>query len=432
MITHLTFENFKSWENTGPIKMGSITGFFGTNSSGKTALLQFLLMLKQTAETTDRNVVLNLGDGRVPVDLGSPQDLLFQHDTRRILKWNLHWKLPQKLKIYKPEHENDILFSGDEMGFSAEVTFRQEALKVKSFFYDFAGAQFGMQKKNGHAEYTLEARHTDFRFKRFPGRKWPITSVVKHYGFSDKVRGYYQNAGFLSDFELALEQLMANIYYLGPLRDYPKREYMWGGNRPTDMGYRGEKVVEAILASRRAKEKISRGRGRARQTLEEIVAFWLKKLQLIESFSVRPLKRGSKLFSVFVKRKKDAPEVLITDVGFGVSQILPVLTLCYYVPEGATVILEQPEIHLHPSVQAGLADVLLDAVQTRKIQIILESHSEHLLQRLQRRIAEEEIAASDIKLYFCQTKNKGTSKLIPLQLDLLGNITNWPELTMVH
>ena len=55
-------------------------------------------------------------------------------------------------------------------------------------------------------------------------------------------------------------------------------------------------------------------------------------------------------------------EALITDVGFGVSQILPVLVLCYYVPEGSTIILEQPEIHLHPSVQAGLADVLIDGL----------------------------------------------------------------------
>lgn len=116
----------------------------------------------------------------------------------------------------------------------------------------------------------------------------------------------------------------------------------------------------------------------------------------------------------------------MTDVGFGVSQILPVLVLCYYVPEGSIIILEQPEIHLHPSVQSGLADVFIDAMQNRGVQIILESHSEHLLRRLQRRIAEEVIDNTDVALYFCDT-DSGHSRLSELGLDLFGNINNWPK-----
>jgi predicted ATPase len=96
------------------------------------------------------------------------------------------------------------------------------------------------------------------------------------------------------------------------------------------------------------------------------------------------------------------------------------------VPEGSTIILEQPEIHLHPAVQAGLADVLIDAVKTRKVQILLESHSEHLLRRLQRRMAEEELSPSETALYFCSTTEGGDSTLTKLELDLFGNITNWP------
>jgi predicted ATPase len=116
---------------------------------------------------------------------------------------------------------------------------------------------------------------------------------------------------------------------------------------------------------------------------------------------------------------------LITDVGFGVSQILPVLALCYYVPEGASILLEQPEIHLHPAVQSSLADVLIDAVNTRNVQIIVESHSEHLLRRLQRRIAEELIGADRVALYFC-AMDDAASKIDKLDVDLFGNITNWP------
>ncbi|MBI3413826.1 MAG: DUF3696 domain-containing protein, partial [Verrucomicrobia bacterium] len=90
------------------------------------------------------------------------------------------------------------------------------------------------------------------------------------------------------------------------------------------------------------------------------------------------------------------------------------------------IILEQPEIHLHPAVQAGLADVFIDAVKTRNIQIIFESHSEHLLKRLQRRIAEKVITPDTTALYFCESNN-GASSLKPLDVDLFGSIKNWPK-----
>ena len=127
-----------------------------------------------------------------------------------------------------------------------------------------------------------------------------------------------------------------------------------------------------------------------------------------------------------MQRSADAKEVLLTDVGFGVSQILPVITLCYYAPEGSILLLEQPEIHLHPSVQAGLADVFIDAIKRRNVQIIVESHSEHLLRRLQRRIAEEAFPASDAALYFC-SMSEGHSQAERLSLDLFGSIENWPK-----
>lgn len=196
---------------------------------------------------------------------------------------------------------------------------------------------------------------------------------------------------------------------VGPLREYPKRQYVWAGAQPADMGQRGEKVIDALLASRERKQLIRRGQGKKSLTVEEYVAWWLRELGLIHSFEVEPVKVGGNLYQVWVQRSPGSAKVLITDVGFGVSQILPVLTLCYYVPEGSTILMEQPEIHLHPMVQSGLADVFIDAVKKLNIQIILESHSEHLLKRLQRRIAEEELAVSDAALYFCEMRDGRSS-----------------------
>ena len=366
--------------------------------------------------------------------LGTFQELLYAHDLNAVLDWEMEWTLPTPLKVEDPAKRKGVLFSGDRLGFSARIAWqgKGESLGrtvVERMAYHFGGAEFGMAPvAEGKPEFDLFHTWADFKFVRNTGRAWKLPPPAKCYGFPDQVRAYHQNAGFLSDFELQLEQFFGRLFYLGPLRDYPKRQYSWAGAQPADMGRRGEKVVDALLVSREAGKTIYQGRrrGRPRLTLEERVAKWLKELGLIESFAVRPITSGGKLFQVWLKRNAKASEVLITDVGFGVSQILPVIALCYYAPTGSTLLLEQPEIHLHPAVQAGLADVFIDATQTRGIQIVLESHSEHLLRRLQRRIAEETLKAEDAALYFC-TMQKGESRLIPLQLDMFGNIQNWPE-----
>ena len=251
---------------------------------------------------------------------------------------------------------------------------------------------------------------------------------MKSYLFPEKAKAYFQNADFLSDLELAYENLFDNIFYLGPLREYPKREYTWSGASPLDVGWRGERVVDAMLSARARKEERNlRPKARIR-SFEEMIAYWLKELNLIHSFRVREIGNDSNLYRVEVQKSKKGPFVLITDVGFGVSQILPILVLLYYVPEGSLVLLEQPEIHLHPSVQSGLADVIIYVAKHQNVQVIVESHSEHLLRRFQRRVAEGlmNLKPEDLTLYFCEMRG-GESLAKPLEIDLFGSITNWPE-----
>lgn len=430
MITQLRLQNFKSWRDTGQMRLAPLTALFGSNSSGKTSLLQWLLLLKQTAESADRSQALHLGDERSLADLGTFQDLLFRHDSKGVLAWQMAWKLPEILRIEDPAQKKGWLFQGEDLGYSARLHWKNNGKEglgravVEALKYSFSGSQFIM-KASEKKPQDYELSSDEFNFIRTRGRAWSLPAPVKCYGFPDQVRAYYQNASFLSDFELAFENLFNRLYYLGPLREYPKRQYTWAGSKPGDMGPRGERVVDALLAAREQGAYLSPGHKKKRLTLEERVAAWLKALQLVEDFEVRPVTEGSKLFQVWVRRSRQSPEVLITDVGFGVSQILPVIALCYYAPKGSILIMEQPEIHLHPRVQAGLADVFIDAIRTRGVQIILESHSEHLLRRLQRRIAEEAFSPEEAALYFCRIA-EGESKIDNLQLDMFGSIENWP------
>lgn len=428
MLTCLRLRNFKSWPDTEDIPLRPITGLFGANSSGKTSLLQALLLLKQTSDSSDRGLVFHFGDKTTPVDLGDFRSVVYRHDTKSELEISIDWKAPTPFEVIDTKSRDKKVLVSSQLGFSVVAnqvsSARVPRMVVEKMSYRVGEAAFGMRRKSGG--YELFTNGTDFRFIHSVGRNWPLPSPVKSYGFPDQVRAYFQNAGFLADLELALEERLRHVYYLGPLRAYPERQYTSAGAQPIDMGRAGESVVDALLASRERGETISPGYRQKRLTLEAYVAQWLQSLGLIHDFRVAPLAEGSQVFQVKVRKSLGSAEVLVTDVGFGVSQILPVLVLCFYVPEGSTVILEQPEIHLHPSVQAGLADVLLDAWKKRGVQILLESHSEHLLRRLQRRVAEESVQKEDIGLFFCSIEDQ-KSELTALDLDLFGNISNWPK-----
>jgi hypothetical protein len=429
MIKELQVKNFKSWKDTGPLRLAPLTGLFGTNSSGKTSILQLLLMLKQTVESTDRKRVLHTGDDVSIVDLGTFSDLIYRHDVTLPLEIALEWGLRSPLRIKDPQEKRDTsLFEVSNLKFQAEIDGSgtpDTPPLVRRFSYSFGQQTFGMTLKGqGGKKYELISQ--GYPARRQVGRAWPLPSPVKFYGFPDEVSGYFQNVGFLSEIVLELEGLFRQTAYLGPLRDYPKRIYTWAGDEPSDVGRKGELAIPATLAARAKGRYISPGYKRHRQTLEERLAYWLKEMGIIESFSIQQIGQNRKDYEVLVSKTKQSPEVLITDVGFGLSQVLPVIVMCYYVEEGSVLLLEQPELHLHPSAQAWLADIFIDVVNNRGVQIIVESHSEHFLRRLQRRIAEEEIKNDKTALYFCSAENSA-SKTEKLDVNMFGDITNWPK-----
>jgi len=431
MITDISFSNFMSWKNLKKLKFGKITGIFGANSSGKTSIINMILLLKQSIESPDRKQILNFGTDRDYIQLGSYHDIIHNHIIETPLDISIGFTNKNPLKITDPNKRQVVLFEDNRLIFSSSISqTKANRMFINDLTYDFANMQFHMRKqKKDKYEYALSAKSYYSRknlFKRAMGRGWPLPEPIKFYGFPDQVRTYYQNAGFLFDLQLNLETNFSSIFYLGPLRDYPQRQYTWTGIQPIDMGRRGERYVDALLASRERGEQFQKKRGVKKVSLEEYIAYWLKEIGVIDTFIVDEIKQGTNMYQVKVKRNNESASVLITDVGFGVSQILPIITLCYYAPENSTVIIEQPEIHLHPLVQSYLADVFIDAIQKRNIQLIIESHSEHLLRRLQLRIAEEKISSNDVELYFCSVE-KDQSKITQIQMDLFGIIDNWPD-----
>ena len=362
------------------------------------------------------------------VNLGTFEDVVHRHDKSQAIRWLLDWTLPKTLSIENPLEPLGVpRFEGDSLQTRCEVGLRSKRLWQRELVYRFHDVDFRLQPKaRAKQEFQLSTDTPHFEFIRNQGRAWPLPHPVKAYLFPSQAKSYFQNADFLGDFELEYENLMDSIYYLGPLREYPRREYHWAGLSPEDVGQRGERTMDAILAATVRKEMRSLGYRMRRKSFQEMVAYWLHELELIYGFRLEEIARGTNLYRARVEMSSSSAMTSLTDVGFGVSQVLPVLVLLYYVPQGSTVLIEQPEIHLHPAVQSGLADVMLNVAKVRNVQIVVESHSEHLMRRLQRRVAEESASSEDVKLYFVSS-SRGRAQIADLLLNEWGEIENWPE-----
>jgi predicted ATPase len=434
MLTHLHIKNFKAWKDTGRIRLAPLTVIFGANSAGKSSLGHLLLALQQTARSTDRKRALQLGDTATLIDLGTFADCLHGHDLDHSLEFELGWSLPKPLEVLDPL-QTRVRYQGDRLRLKVElVAGKAEQPEVQALNYVLAAeAQDVLDvslQRDDKRKFVLDSQR--YGFKMADGRKWPLEEPEKFYRLSDISLARFKNAGFLTDFALATEAMLDSLSYLGPLRSHPKRIYQWSGETPPSVGQMGENAIAAILAAQSEGRLLNRGPKRAKLGFAAFIAGWLKDLGVIHDFSVKPVAEGRKEYEVLVKTHARGHEVKITDVGFGVSQVLPALVQAFYCPPHSTVWMEQPEIHLHPQVQAELADVFISATQAREdgkerhVQLIVESHSEHFLNRLQRRVAEGVVSPEEVAVYFCRRAGSAT-ELEPLQLNMFGEIENWPE-----
>lgn len=449
MFTSFSASNYKAWRATDDIALAPITGFFGANSSGKTSLLQLFLLFKQTVQSPDTSKALDLGDDNTNalVSVGSWQNLCSGRVLPQEVEFSFGWtpKHRTALEIFEPEIDvADEIVELSRLTYSAAIhisalraftrrlSYRSDDLLVELSRWHPRDHEVSWNTVTANVRGHNRLRPLEADKDVSPSDDIFLQSLVHCYGFPNELLAHFWNAGFLRDLQLEFEhQFERRLFYLGPRRRHGQRHYPWHGSEPVDVGPSGERTVDALLASR------DRGRNNAaalaadgtpdeRISVEEHVARMLRDLGLVTEFSVERASEGSELYRVKVQLKRTSTPVDLVDVGFGVSQLLPLLVLLAYVPEGSTLLLEQPEMHLHPRIQSKLADVLIDLTKTRKLQIILESHSEHLLMRMQRRIAEQAIPHGHVALYFCE--NDGVeSSLSQLQLDECGSIANWPK-----
>ena len=413
MLTHLKLENFKIWRSTGPVRLAPLTLLLGTNSSGKSSLIQSLLLMRQTVKGNDAGLDLNLGnpDADDTVTMGQFRDLLCRHGQATEttpdsqvgieFRWQPHGSTTADTTLFSARYragpagsaELDALRLGqDGQGFTV--------LRRKPGIYRLQLA----------TRQRPEGQSADFR----PERSFAFSAATlnKLGPLADEIRPVGP----------ALLDELSRIIYLGPVRQLARRDYVWSGRMPAHIGDDGGRAVDVLIASGVAQQAKPGSAGEAGRIFREAEQ-WLKTLEIADGLQVRAL--GSSARYELLVKHRDAV-VNLKDVGVGVSQVIPVVVAALFAKPGHIVIVEEPESHLHPLAQAKLAELLAKISAERGVQFIVETHSEHLFRRLQTLIARQEVQPEQAALYFVERDGQA-AKLRELHVDDFGRLTNWPD-----
>lgn len=217
-----------------------------------------------------------------------------------------------------------------------------------------------------------------------------------------------------------------SIRYLGPLRAAPRSLHNFSTSQ-LDIGINGEYVAAVLHTNADQRVLLPEVGGSSRYTdLKSALEYWLHQFGMTDSMHTEDWGRLG--ISLKVSPPSMEEFVDLTSVGVGVSQILPVIVLCLLAEPGDLVILEQPELHLHPALQQELADFLLECTRSGR-QVLVETHSEHLINRFRRRITEDESDGTQslVSLLFAE-QHDGRTTFRESKINAYGGLSeDWPD-----
>ena len=246
--------------------------------------------------------------------------------------------------------------------------------------------------------------------KRYPNVEKPPSLLVGR----SYTKGTFNGAELVAVAYNGLESTLKNLFPIRPYRSPPQRWYTFNGTNPQNVGYLGNLLPDMLFRNDKLVKETNK---------------WLEKLEINYKLDVQTVDTYSgELFEVRLidTRRKETVNVALPDVGFGISQLLPFVVQSL-ASEKQIISIEQPEVHVHPRLQADLGNLFAEAIQKQQNQFIIETHSEHLILRLQRLVREKEIKPEDVSVIYISRKPEG-AKAERLHLDEDGDfIDDWPN-----
>ena len=480
MLTGIGLRNFKAFgDEMQEAPLSKITLIYGPNSGGKSSVIQALLLLKQSlleygpyAYDKDRELIAVDGF----VDLGSYQSMIHKHEAKRELGISVKYRNPEfgngcaenevyltfdfqandrpvlstvKYRISSPQ--NDTLLLDSEMGGNEPGLLHLEILGT-SFdknigdhgpvasarpFLPMLRLPELVQRRiqlleqvsnlNQAQKDALERAVAEADFFQ------QIVSTPETERQQETMKSKMERLNLSSDQVLALtpenitkdfERHLHSINYLGPMRSVPERVYQlpYRSNSPTGVtGVKGEFTPSVLHNNPRVVERVN-------DLFEQFeIPYTLKIITL--SGAILP----TEYVTIALTDKRTNTQVTMADVGYGISCILPAIVEGVASREGSIIWGEQPEIHIHPRLQAHVADLMIDTIADepgKRKQWIVETHSELLIRRIRTRIAQGDISPSDVSVLYVDPDDDDCegSAIKQLRLDENGRfLDEWPN-----
>ena len=461
MLLELGLRNFKAFgEELQTVRLSKLNFIYGPNSGGKSSLIQALLLLKQSrtdqyeTDYSIREPKSKLRPRGEYVDLGSFLALLHNHDSARNLEISLSYHefhgLSRRTGRNLSTIQASMQFSPHQVNALSDIvgaTYRvvhdgHLLLDGRWNSVDSAGRPgskhlsiFGVKIP----EHLVSISHGCFLpylyvpgFVRERGVNWAEASAQSEIvELTEKLERIsepeHMRAVTGLDSDVSYDSELDCITYLGPLRSYPERVYAVSRRNRRSTGVRGEFTPDLLQNYPAAAERVNT---------------WFERFKIPYRLEVNTLGEeeiAGEYVSLALVNRGTGTKMTLADVGFGINQLLPVIVEGLSSPMPGTIpfrrslneilCVEQPEIHLHPRLQAEIADLMIETcLGERGKQWIVETHSELLIRRIQTRIRQGKLDPSIVSVIYVDPQKSGGSKIEMLRLDEDGEfIDDWPS-----
>lgn len=439
-LQKITIENFKCFQTETEIEMGKLTLLTGANSSGKSSIIYSILGAIQSGEFP-----FQFSTNGKYVNMGDFNEIVFNHLRKSDIKLGFLFKngIIHKIETVWAEDTNNNLPKLSALNATSEYFNLNIKYEKKKYLISFNyNPEKDPQNKLISGEFYKKflINMTDLLDNVKPSNSKKVKGEDKDKDFSkfldemtkpqdienlkiDEIA--FGNKDFLIEkggiklqqiFD-AISKIFLNfdesINFISSFRLHPDRGYLETSKIDLKVNNDGRGYLDQIMSWENKKSK----------KLNELISI-LKNLNLL--YEIKPKRTEGGKYDILIKTKKDGIFTSLYDVGFGISQFLPIVVSDLQLPKNSTLFIAQPEIHLHPSIQSSFGDYLVKQINEQNKKYVIETHSEYLINKIRLAIVKGEIKEEDVKIIFVDNQSSETVTH-KITFNKQGQILNAPE-----